>query len=41
MARRALEAEKVDPELCETRLVESSERDLLHPENAERSRLAQ
>src|SRR5262245_51398372 len=41
MTADAFETEEVDPELRETRLVRAPERNLLHSENTERSRLAQ
>jgi hypothetical protein len=41
VAALKLEPQEVDPELREARLVLASERNLLHSENAERSRLAQ
>jgi hypothetical protein len=41
VAARRFETQKVHPELGEARFVRASERNLLHSENAERSRLAQ
>ena len=41
IASRALETEEIHPEFREPCLVGAAERNLLHPENSERSRLGQ